>query len=126
MHEFTQNSDRSSLEVVAALAIFSKDPFMRLKRKNLGPTNDLNKGIRERAMAKDTKVGEGEEDTLCTLARKGKIRLLLERGSKLRQALHLPLIGQRYTSQDVINFSFFYSFWYLLNMRAKTCLVLIL
>lgn len=44
LYNFTHNFVRSLLEVVPAPMILAKDPFMRLKRKKLGPTMDLKDG----------------------------------------------------------------------------------
>lgn len=51
MHSFANNSDRSPLQVVLATKIFTKDSFMRLKRKRLGPTINLKEVRRERGVA---------------------------------------------------------------------------
>lgn len=62
MHDFGKNRDGSAPEVVPSLLIFVKDPLMRLKRKRLGPTFDLNIGRKELAEAWTKEAEEGGEE----------------------------------------------------------------
>lgn len=74
-HSFANNSNRSHLEVMLDPTIFAKDPFMRLKRKRLGPAIDLKEVRRERVVAQAMEAEEGERP--CSLARKDEKRQLL-------------------------------------------------
>lgn len=60
MHSFAHNEDKSSLEIVPVQTIFVKDPHMLLKKEKLGSVTDLWEGRKERALAPDIAIKEGE------------------------------------------------------------------
>lgn len=98
MYSFVNNSDGSPLEVVLTPSLFTKDPFMRLKRKRLSPTIDLKMAGGNKSKHRPLEPRREEEDTPHPLAwKKGKKTLLIIRGSKKHHAPHLLQRGQRYT-----------------------------
>lgn len=56
---YINNRDESAPEVVSIPSIFAMDPLIRLKRKRLDPTLDLNSGRRELAEARAQEAEKG-------------------------------------------------------------------
>lgn len=106
-----------------ALTILAKyDPFMKLKRKKLGPIIDLKEDRREQAI---THAMVAEEDTSVSSRRRGKTCLLLEEEAGCANLLVYPKEGKGTLRKIPLTISFLF-FLVSLNRRAKACLLLIL
>lgn len=123
MHSFTNNTDKSHV-VVPAPTISAKHPFMRLKRKRLGPIIDLKEVRRERAMAGAMEVeGKEEEDTPCPLAREeGKKDSYSQKMKHAASGSSSVLKRVRYTLYKISSKFLFLFSLVLLNMWAKRLL----
>lgn len=112
MHNFTNNSDKSPLEVVPTPSIFSKDRLMRLKRERLGPIIDPKEGRREWPLAQATEAKDEDDNPRPLTWKKGKKIATPRKGKQAapgfwsaskRAKEHFAKFHQYFLS---------YSFWY--------------